>query len=143
VNRLSFRRTRDGGVEIAVPVVDRVPLYVTLPERFPGIAMSTVAPPSRHLLGAPVYVEDERTVLLDGWCGVAGCCGVMARITVDRTTVIWSDFFARGLPELPPDLRFAFDRWDYEQAISRLQGLIRLTSNGRGRGSAEVPIPRA
>ena len=84
-------------------------------DRFSGIDTALVAPPPRHLLGSPTYVEDGLTVILDGSCLTAGCCGVMARVTVTDRTVIWSDFFARGDPDIPPDRRFTFDRRQYEQ----------------------------
>lgn len=104
--------------DIAVPVVDGVPLFETLGDRYPGVAIDLVAPPSRHWLGEPAYEEEGRTVIVDGTCGVAGCCGVMARIASDGPVVVWSDFFARGRPPLPPGLRFEFDQAEYEASIA-------------------------
>jgi hypothetical protein len=95
-----------------------VPLFERLPDRYPGIAVSIVTPPSGQWLGAPVYEENERAVVLDGKCGVAGCCGVMAKIEVRPDTVIWDDFYALGGPDLPSDLRFVFVRWEYEKALA-------------------------
>ena len=63
-------------------------------DRFFGIDTALVAPPSRQLLGSLTYVEDGLTVILDGSCLTAGCCGVMSCVTVTDRTVIWSDFFA-------------------------------------------------
>lgn len=130
VNKLSFRRWTDHdadvehpgrrSVEIAVPMVDGVPLFELVKDRYPGLVMSLVARPSKQLLGGASYVEDGRTVLLDGGCGVAGCCGVMATISVTREQIVWSDFFARGRSTLPPNLHFTFDRDEYERALAKL-----------------------
>ncbi|UDY36081.1 hypothetical protein [Dermatobacter hominis] len=82
-----------------------------------------VAPPSRHLLGTPTYVENGLPVILDGGCLVAGCCGVMARVSINERTVVWSNFFARGRPDIPADLKFTFDRDDYERALAEVATL--------------------
>lgn len=110
-------------LDLAVPVIDGVPLYQRLEDRYPGVKQELVAPPSRHWLGEPKYEEDGRAVILDGSCGVAGCCGVMAHITLARRFVVWSDFFARGHPPLPDGLHFEFDRTDYEAAIAELPAI--------------------
>ncbi len=104
--------------DLAVPLVDGVQLFEKLGDRWPGVDVGLVAPPSRHWLGQPVYQEEGRAVILDGECGCAGCCGVMARITLDGPVVVWSDFFARGRPPLPQGLRFEFHRSAYEAAIA-------------------------
>lgn len=125
MNRLSFRRMAGDydldqtfHLDIAVPVVDGTPLHELVGERFYGIDASLVAPPSPHLLRGPKYVEDGRTVLLDGDCLSAGCCGVMARVVIDDRAVRWADFFARGRPPLPNGLSFEFDRVQYETALA-------------------------
>ena len=82
-----------------------------------------VSPPGRHLLGSPVYAENGRTVLLDGDCLVAECCGVMATVVVGDRTVRWTDFFARGGPSIPPNLTFEFDRTDYEAALASISSV--------------------
>jgi hypothetical protein len=121
--------------DIAVPVVDGVPLFERLKDRYPGLAVSLVAPPSRQWLGTPVYAERgsrypkpsavvvPRAVILNGSCKIAECCGVAARIDLFPTTVVWSDFFARGHPPIPAGLRFEFDRKDYEGAIGAIMGV--------------------
>ena len=119
-NRFSVLRYASGPDDIAVPVTDGVPLFERLPDRYPGLAASMVAPPSGQWLAAPVYEEHGRAVILDGKCGVAGCCGVMAKIEVWPDTVVWRDFYALGGPALPSDLQFVFVRWDYEQALESL-----------------------
>lgn len=104
--------------DLAVPLIDGVPLFETLGDRYPGVDVALVAPPSRHWLGEPVDEEEGQAVILDGGCGFAGCCGVMARITLDGPIVVWSDFFATGRPPLPTGLHFEFDRTAYETAIA-------------------------
>lgn len=106
--------------DIAVPVVDGVPLHERVGDRFAGIDTSLVARPSRHLLGEPEYIEEDRTVLLDGDCGFAECCGVRAQVIVGDRTVRWTEFFARGHPPIPVDLFFEFDRQQYEAALASL-----------------------
>lgn len=130
VNRLSFRRMRGEyeldtpiDLELAVPVVDGVPLHELMGERFFGIDASLVSPPSRHLLGTPAYVEEGRAVILDGDCLHAGCCGVMAQVVVGERTVQWIDFFARGAPDIPTAVSFEFDRQQYEAALASLDAV--------------------
>ncbi len=41
----------------------------------------------------------------------------MARIDLKDKRVVWRDFFA---PDLPPALRFEFDRTEYEEALAAL-----------------------
>jgi hypothetical protein len=108
VNHLSFRRMSGEysipdpfELDIAVPVVDGTPLHEIMGDRFFGIRSALAMPPSRHLLDRPEYTEAGRTVLLDGSCLHAGCCGVMALVTLTEETVRWSDFFARGHPKIP------------------------------------------
>jgi hypothetical protein len=119
-NQFAVMRYGGGPDDIAVPVIDGVPLFERLPGRYPGLAVRTVTPPSRQWLGAPVYEEDGRAVILDGTCGVAGCCGVMATIEVGPDTVLWHDFYALGGPDLPSDLRFVFVRWKYEKVLASI-----------------------
>jgi len=104
--------------ELAVPIIDGTPLHEMVSDRLAGLAVALVAPPSGQWLGAPTYEENGRAVILDGTCGVAGCCGVVARITVTDETVRWWDFFARGEPPLPPGLEFEFERIAYEATIN-------------------------
>lgn len=108
---------------IAMPIIDGVPLYERLGDRYPGIAYELVAVPSRHWLGDANYLAYGRTVILDGDCGVAECCGVTARIDSDGATITWSDFHGRGAPDLPDNLKFGFDRQQYEHAITQLSGV--------------------
>ncbi len=130
MNRLTFRRMAGAydldtsyELDLAVPVIDGVPLHERMAERFYGIDVELVAPPSSHLLGAPSYVEDGLPVILDGGCLVAGCCGVMVRVTINERTVVWSNFFARGQPDIPADLKFTYDRNEYERALSSVSTL--------------------
>ena len=106
MNRLSLERHREGRDEVVVPIIDGVPLHEMLGRRPSGLSLS--------------YEEDGRAVVLDGTCGVAGCCGVFARITMNADTVHWSDFFTRSDPPLPAGLAFEFDRVAYEATINAL-----------------------
>jgi len=112
-----------GATDLAVPIIDGTPLFKLVVDRYPGVATALVAPPSRHWLGEIAHGVDGRAVVLDGTCGSAGCCGVFARITVGDDVVVWSDFVARGAPELPDRLHFGFDRSAYETAIAGLLDL--------------------
>jgi hypothetical protein len=117
VNRLTVERYVEGREEIVVPIIDGTPLHEMVDHRWSGLAVSLVEPPSRQWLGEPTYEEDGRAVVLDGTCGVAGCCGVFARITMGDDTVRWWDFFTRAEPCLPLDLAFEFKRVAYEATI--------------------------
>ena len=125
-NRFSITRYGSGPNDIAVPVIDGVPLFERLPDQYPGLAVSIVTPPSGQWLGAPVYEENGRAVILDGKCGVAGCCGVMAKIEMWPDTVMWHNFYALGGPDLPGNLRFVFVRWEYEKALASLARAPRI-----------------
>jgi hypothetical protein len=104
-------------LDIAVPVVDGVPLHEVMGKRFFGIDSGLVRPPSQHLLGEPSYAEQGLAVVLDGSCLIAGCCGVMVHIVVTDTTVHWVDFFTRGAPEITGSPAYEFDRVQYEAAL--------------------------
>jgi hypothetical protein len=125
VNRLTLERhvyireghDRSTATVVVVPVIDGTPLHDMVDDRSPGLEMRYVAPPSRQWLGAPDYTTEGLTVILDGSCGEAECCGVAARVTMTDDTVVWSEFFARGRPPLPPGLRFEFDPADYEATV--------------------------
>ena len=124
MNRLSVERRREGRDEVVVPIIDGRPLNEMLDRHASGLSRSLVAPPSRQWLGRPVYEEDGRAVVLDGTCGVAGCCGVFARITLTADTVRWSDFFTPGEPPLPTGLAFEFDRDAYEATLAAVGGSV-------------------
>jgi hypothetical protein len=106
--------------DLAVPVIDGVPLFEIVGDRLPGVAVALLAAPSRQWLGEPSYLAYGRTVVLDGDCGDAECCGVTARIDFNSSTVTWSDFQTHGWPPLPDGLRFTFNRSQYEREIERL-----------------------
>lgn len=124
-SRLSFAKLveyhvpKQRTVVVAVPVIDGRPLCARFEDRYPGVEM-TVVDGTTHLRGTPLYEEGGRAVLLDGRCGVAGCCGVMAMVEVSADRVVWRDFFAAGRPEIAGGLRFEFDRAQYEAALEQL-----------------------
>jgi hypothetical protein len=114
---------RIGTGDVVVPVIDGVPLYEMLGDRWLGIPAAWVRAPSRQWLGAPAVVEYGRPVVLDGSCGIAGCCGVVARISVLSDTVIWDQFHGHGRPDVPDELRFDFARNDYETQLANWPNL--------------------
>lgn len=105
-------------IDLAVPVIDGMPLFTYIDgDLVPGLAFDDVAPPSRHWLGEPYDVVFERAAVLDGTCGVAGCCGVSARIDTGIDSVTWSDFSVG--PNSALDLGpFVFDRAAYEATLA-------------------------
>lgn len=133
MNVLTFERlVREPGGEmdgaptdVAVPIVDGGRLCDRFDGLFPGIDRSWAAPPSRHWLGADARRDagdddlDGRAVLLDGSCGIADCCGLMARIEVTADVVRWHDLFSRAT-DIPPGLELAFARPAYEAALAGL-----------------------
>lgn len=107
--------------DLVVPVVDGIPLFEMLGGGgCPGIPDEWVWPPSRQWLGSPEYVEYGRAIVLDGACGVAGCCGVVARISALTDTVIWDEFHGHGATKPPERLQLEFERDDYEAQLERL-----------------------
>jgi len=114
--------------DLAVPLIDGVELTDMLDDRDEGVSFALVSPPGGQWTGSPTYVEYGRPVILDGTCGIAGCCGVVARITIDREVVRWHDFYAHGSPPLPSHLDFTFERSEYEAAI---EGASSLTPHDR------------
>jgi hypothetical protein len=120
--------------DVAVPVIDGMPLFTYFEgETMPGIAFSYAAPPSRHWLGEPSDASGE-TALLDGTCGVAGCCGVSAHVDLGDEVVTWSDFLVgpSGSVDLGP---FRFERVAYEATLAACGDLTpvpwRFTGAGR------------
>jgi hypothetical protein len=105
--------------DLVVPVIDGTPFFEMLGGGWPGIPEQWVLPPSRQWLGSPEQAEYGRAIVLDGSCGDAGCCGVMARISVLSDTVIWDEFYGLA-PDLPEPLRFEFDRVGYEEQLAAL-----------------------
>lgn len=130
MHRFEVRRYRitgdwGGGREVydaVEPVIDGISLGQRLSDRFHYFT-GDVALPSGQWFGRPDEEEDGRAVVLDGSCLDAGCCGVFARIDVGDEVVTWSDFFARGAPELPDGLEFRFARGQYEEALRQLHQL--------------------
>jgi len=134
INRLTIERELVvfegmGGpvpLDVAVPLIDGVALHAICGDRCHGLAVDAVAPPSRQWLGEPSYVARGAVVLLDGDCGIADCCGVMAQISFEPERVRWHDFVSLGASSrVPPDLEFTFDRSQYEQAIADIRSAVR------------------
>lgn len=129
MNRFEIRRTdKDadlGGSEehwdLAVPVIDGVPLSDRMWDREIGTWAGLVALPSLHWLGRPDpdHVDHlGRAEVLTGTCGDSGCCGVFARIVLTETSIRWEGFEGRGSAPVPDGLGFEFDRAEYESALA-------------------------
>ena len=111
-------------VDVVVPVVDGVPLYEIVEAHYPGVAIEHVAAPSHEWLGQPTYGDDGgRAVVIDGSCGVAGCCGVLADIVVSTNVVTWTGLFSRAVDTALETFAFLFDRGEYERAIANVRDL--------------------
>ena len=105
LNSFWVRIYRIGNIDLVVPVIDGVALYEMLDAGRPGIPLEWIRTPSRQWLGAPEVSVYGRAVVLDGECGIAECCGVVARISVLSDTVIWDQILANGGPDVPDQLR--------------------------------------
>lgn len=97
-----------------------------------GILMSGLPPevvfsPSRHLLDRPhpLFRDNGKAVLYASrGCGVGGMERILVKITLNVDRVIWSDFdhqiSLRSVdPNIDPDLKFIFDRKQYECELSK------------------------
>ncbi|HJZ58722.1 MAG TPA: hypothetical protein VKE74_27515 [Gemmataceae bacterium] len=78
--------------------------------------------PSRHLLGQAAHSllkYGDKVSVLECECGCEGCWPLLVRITVTNDAVIWSDFQQphRDNWFYPEDLRWVFDRRQYERAL--------------------------
>jgi hypothetical protein len=134
MHRFSLERyayEQDGGwpttretVDLVVPVIDGVPLFEIVEAHYPGLAIEHVAAPSHEWLGQPTYGDDGgRAVVIDGSCGVAGCCGVLADIVVSTNVVTWTGLFSRAVDTALETFAFLFDRGEYERAIANVRDL--------------------
>lgn len=119
-NAFTVERWRWNTTDLAVPVIDSVPLFEILGTDWPGLDARLVLAPSLQWLGSPDYREYGGTVVLDGSCGIAGCCGVIFRISLFADTVVWDQPYCHGEVDIPEDLRFEFDRAEYEAQLRAL-----------------------
>ena len=84
--------------------------------------------PSKHFLGsAQSHLScgpSETTVLLGCDCGEPGCWPLMARVEATADHVTWSHFEQpyRSTSWRYDDLRFIFDRRQYEAALAEIGG---------------------
>lgn len=96
-----------------------------------GLDVNTVAPPSRHFLGAPsweIYRYGERLQVLGCECGDPGCWPLVCRIQLRNDQIEWSDFCQaqrsghNSLPEWSyADFGpFVFNREAYERALQEI-----------------------
>lgn len=116
-------RPRRENVDLVVPLIDGQPVatLVGWDGVLPGLRAHFVEPKAQQWGGPPSYGDDGRTAIIDGDCGVVGCCGVQAGVTFGATEVRWSHFTI-GNRE-PDDRDYVFDRTAYETAVSGIASL--------------------
>ncbi|MEY4229237.1 MAG: hypothetical protein RLZZ362_86 [Actinomycetota bacterium] len=86
-----------------------------------GLPSNDVEPCATHWGGPPNYGDDGRWAIIDGGCGVVGCCGVEADIIFETDTVRWSRF---KIGQRDPDQReYRFDRAAYAATIGAIPRL--------------------
>ncbi|MCE9623546.1 MAG: hypothetical protein K8R99_14510 [Actinomycetia bacterium] len=109
-------------LDLIVPVIDGKTVQEILNHGgYAGLPAHYVEPQSTQWSGPPGYGDDGLAAILDGGCGVVGCCGVQASITFDETTVRWSGF--RTGTGKPDEHEFVFDRAAYDAAINGIAKL--------------------
>ena len=109
-------------MDLIVPVIDGRTLKNILGfDGLPGLPAQYVEPNATQWSGPASYGDDGLSAIIDGGCGVVGCCGVQASVSFENDTVRWSGF---TVGTADPDGRaFEFDRVEYEQAIAGLATL--------------------
>ena len=113
-----------GATDLAVPIVDGAPLFAILGGRWPGVPFEWLFGAPGRWPGPPLHTAWDRAVVLDGSCGVAECCGLVADITVHAETVVWDNFYCHGSATIPSDLRYEFVRTEYEAALDEARELL-------------------
>ena len=109
-------------IDMIVPVMDGMTVKDILDYGgFAGLPAYYVEPFATHWGGSPNYGDDGWWAIIDGGCGVVGCCGVQADITVDDKTVRWSHF--KIGTRNPDDRAYVFDRTVYLSAINGISHL--------------------
>jgi hypothetical protein len=107
--------------EIELPIATRNH-EADLAGKYQYLAFDDIAYPSRQLLGQalrPLLQYHDKVSLLECDCGCEGCWPLLAKITVNESTVVWSDFEQphRKNWNYPIEFRFEFDRSQYGRAI--------------------------
>jgi hypothetical protein len=128
VNRLEIDVATDGFVtEMRIdgqPLIDLVSVIEAAQSSdrvsYDYLHANQITSPARRLLGEAEddFAERDNLVyLLECDCRCAGCSPLMVRIDVGESTVAWSGFQQYRHPNWRYDLRFEFDRADYERAL--------------------------
>lgn len=111
-------------IDLAVPVIDGVPMYLlTEPDALPGVTATLVDEHPQHWLGSPVthFTERDSATVIGDTCsrgtGNGACCGLLATITISEPTVVWESFWSYGQCAASPETRFVFDLAQYRSAI--------------------------
>ena len=109
-------------LDLIVPVIDGTTVKEILGhDGLAGLPAQYVEPLATQWSGPPGYGDDGRAAIIDGGCGVVGCCGVEADITFDETSVRWSHFKI-GTSD-PDEREFVFDRAAYEASVGGIASL--------------------
>ena len=108
------------------PAVDGTPLFEVIGHDWPGVPTYWFDSNPGEWLGSPRHVEYGRSVVLDGSCGVAGCCGVVARISVGPEVVIWDQFYCHGGLDLTDAFRFEFAADQYRSQLAAWDAIPRV-----------------
>lgn len=109
-------------IDMIVPFIDGAAVKDILGhDGFAGLPSNYVEPHATQWGGPPNYGDDGRSAIIDGGCGVVGCCGVAADITFETDTVRWSHFKI-GTSE-PDQREYVFDRAAYSAAIDTIPRL--------------------
>jgi hypothetical protein len=109
-------------IDMIVPFIDGVAVKDLLGhDGYAGLPSNYVEPHATHWDGPPNYGDDGRWAIIDGGCGVVGCCGVEADITFETDTVRWSHF---TIGQQDTDQReYTFDRAAYAATIDAIPRL--------------------
>lgn len=81
----------------------------------------------RYLFGEQLPDDETKVALLGCGCGEAGCWPLLARVTVERRTVLWDEFEQPFEPERDySDFGpFRFRRDEYEEAAAPIVRIAR------------------
>jgi hypothetical protein len=119
--RIDSRPLLDVITELETPIVSEAG-EPSLAGGYVYLNAKDVIYPSRHLLGEPIrplLTYGEKVSILECECGCEGCWPLLVRITVSGDEVVWSEFEQPHRPNwhYPKDIRFRFDRIQYERAL--------------------------
>ncbi|MBI2508370.1 hypothetical protein HYV89_05465 [Candidatus Woesearchaeota archaeon] len=89
---------------------------------YTGLPPKRVFLPSKHFLGKQSkrwYYRNNKTCILVCSCGGAGCWPMITKITLTPKKVIWNNFEQAHNSRWKYNLKFNFDRKQYESELSK------------------------